>query len=53
LPFQQKAILKIAELYETKKRIAITCFEKDYKFCHRSKIGDVINREFGIGVNNL
>ena len=50
---QNTAILKIVELYNTRKRIALTCFEKDYNSCHRSRISNIINTKFGIGVNNL
>lgn len=53
LVFQDKAILNIIELYDKKNRIALTCFEKDYNSCHRSRIGNKINKKFGIGVNNL
>ncbi len=53
LAHQTTAILKVAHLYNTKKRIALTCFEKDYTSCHRSRICNIINKKFCIGVNNL
>lgn len=53
LAHQNTAILKITELYNTKKRIALTCFEKDYNSCHRSRISNIINKKFGIKINNL
>lgn len=38
LPQAADSISRITELAKEKGSIAITCFESDYKFCHRSRI---------------
>ena len=45
---QKKSLSALNNLYCSKKRIALTCFEKDYRFCHRSKITDWLKKEYGI-----
>jgi uncharacterized protein (DUF488 family) len=36
------ALLKIKELIDTEKRIALTCFEKDTLQCHRTRVGNAL-----------
>lgn len=38
LETKQKELLKIKNLINDKKRVALTCFEKDVKMCHRTRI---------------
>jgi uncharacterized protein (DUF488 family) len=48
LPDKIIYIEQLIKLYKEKKRIAITCFESDYKSCHRHKITEYLqNREDG------
>lgn len=39
---QKISLQKLYALHADKKRIAITCFEKDHCQCHRSRVADVI-----------
>jgi hypothetical protein len=43
LPKQVKAIEEVKTLLSKYKRIALTCFEADYHFCHRHKITEYLN----------
>lgn len=40
---QAEAINALLEIYEKHKRIALTCFEKDHKQCHRSLLANKLN----------
>ena len=52
---QQKkpSLLKLMELLETHKRIALTCFEKQPSFCHRHCISDYLEADRGVKVIHL
>ncbi|ABR30964.1 hypothetical protein SU69_05660 [Thermosipho melanesiensis] len=50
---QKSAIERILKEYSKKNRVVLTCFEKDPKYCHRSKISDYIENHFGIKVIHL
>lgn len=50
---QEMALKKIMNIYEQEKRIVLTCFEKDYKYCHRSVISKCIENMNQIKVNHL
>jgi hypothetical protein len=43
LPEQSNAIEKIKSIVSEYRRVAITCFEADYRFCHRHKIIEYLN----------
>jgi len=38
LLYKQKELSQIEDLIKNKKRVALTCFEKDVKMCHRTRI---------------
>ena len=38
LPRETAALAKLYKIYEDEKRVAVTCFEKDPKQCHRTRI---------------
>lgn len=44
LPYQQEAVRKINTFIERKKRVALTCFEADYNYCHRSTVADAVSK---------
>ncbi len=44
LPKQKKAIMKIKSKLSEHKKIALTCFEADHKFCHRHKITELLDK---------
>ncbi len=50
---KKKAIRSIVEHYQQHGRIALTCFEKDHLFCHRSRIANYIEEHFNIKVTHL
>lgn len=41
---QPAAVLRLLELYEEKKRVAITCFEECHTMCHRHKVADAVRQ---------
>jgi len=44
LPDQSEAVNSIADLIETNQRVALTCFEADHNYCHRSRVADEVIR---------
>lgn len=42
LPSQQSSLQQVIELMKTNKRVALTCFEGDYNFCHRSRTASAL-----------
>ena len=42
LPNRQKYLDNIVDLLDDSKRIALTCFEADYKCCHRREVADYL-----------
>lgn len=42
LPFRNSELHELRIVLEKYNRVALTCFEKDYKFCHRHKITDYL-----------
>lgn len=50
---QQKAIHSITESYHQNKRVMLTCFEKDYNYCHRSRVSNAIEKKIGIQTKHL
>lgn len=55
LPNQKEALEKLKSIIKEQKRVAITCFEADYHFCHRHKIAEYAEQEpsFGVSVIHL
>jgi uncharacterized protein YwgA len=55
LPHQTEALEKLKTIIKEQKRVAITCFEADYHFCHRQKIAEYMEQEpsFGVSVIHL
>jgi uncharacterized protein (DUF488 family) len=47
LPHHLEAIEKLKKIAFTNKRIAITCFEADHRFCHRHKVTDYLENDPG------
>lgn len=44
LKSQTDAISRLNDLYEEKKRIAITCFEECHTMCHRHKVAEAVQK---------
>jgi uncharacterized protein (DUF488 family) len=40
LPYKKNFLIKIIELVRNYKRVALTCFELDFKHCHRNKVAE-------------
>lgn len=53
LPKRDEYLIKLKEMFEEHKRVAITCFEKEHTSCHRHKISDHLERKFGVPVEHL
>lgn len=55
LPRQIPALERIQKLLSEHTRIALTCFEKDYHFCHRQKIVEYFSLlpDFNIPISHL
>jgi len=53
LRYQNDAMSIIAAEYKKHKRIVLTCFEKDYKYCHRSRICSLLKNRFGIKTEHI
>lgn len=43
LPKQTAKLEQIRDMLEQKKRVALTCFENDYHYCHRHKITEYLD----------
>jgi uncharacterized protein (DUF488 family) len=53
LPQKKKYIDELLQVLNEDKIAAITCFEKDYKCCHRSVLGEFLNINEGVEVWNI
>jgi len=53
LPNKKQYLLQLHDVLRAKKRIALTCFEKDPSFCHRHCVSDWLAKETGIEVCHL
>ena len=53
LPHQGDKVNKIAEFVKSGKKIALTCFEKDYNHCHRYRIAKKLYKDYGFEIINL
>lgn len=55
LPNQKESLEKLKSIIKDQRRVAITCFEADYHFCHRHKIAEYVEHEpsFGVPVIHL
>lgn len=45
IPQATNALNVIRELANEKKRIALTCFESDYNYCHRARLSEILTRD--------
>jgi len=45
LPVNDNSVNNLIKLFTKHKRIAITCFEADYNFCHRHKIAEYLQSQ--------
>lgn len=50
---KEQYLLQLHNALKERKRIAITCFEKDPSFCHRHCVSDWLQEEKGIKVSHL
>ncbi len=50
---EEKKLQIVINLLNKKKRVAITCFEKGYKMCHRNCISEFIHKKTKIKVINI
>jgi len=55
LPDQKESLEILKEIIKAQGRVAITCFEADYHFCHRHKIAEYVEKDpsFGVPVVHL
>ena len=53
LPLQVDKVEKISNLVKEGKRVALTCFEKDYNHCHRYRIAQKLYKDHGFEIINL
>jgi uncharacterized protein (DUF488 family) len=55
LPHQKESLERLKRIIKEQRRVAITCFEADYHFCHRYKIAEYVEHEpsFGVSVIHL
>ncbi|MBN1972533.1 MAG: DUF488 domain-containing protein [Sedimentisphaerales bacterium] len=55
LPYQQQAIDEIKDLIAKYRRVALTCFEADYRMCHRHKVAELfeLDSEINIPVRHI
>ncbi len=53
LPNRKNQLENVYALFKQYNRVAITCFEKEHTSCHRHKISDYLNSEFGVPVEHL
>lgn len=51
LPNQEDALEQLKSIIRDKSRVAITCFEADYHFCHRHKIAEYIEHESSLNIS--
>ncbi len=49
----KKTLEEIVELFNRGHRLALTCFERDKQFCHRSRITNHIEKEIGCTTRHL
>lgn len=53
LPDKKNSLNRLEDLLMKHKRIALTCFEKEHKSCHRHCVSDYLEKESGFGVSHL
>lgn len=53
LPNRNTELHQLKELTDKYKRVAITCFEREHTNCHRHKISDHLNTEYGVPIEHL
>ncbi len=53
LPSKEKHVSVIQELIDKKKNVALTCYEHEPGFCHRSHITGFMEKKYSVNVNHL
>lgn len=53
LPDRKEQLSKIYELFKEYDRVAITCFEREHTSCHRHKISDLLQKDYGVPIEHL
>jgi hypothetical protein len=53
LPARQKWLEQVYDLYTTKDRVALTCFEHEPSHCHRHVIRDYLKRAYNVNTLDL
>lgn len=53
LPHHMDQVEKIAALIRSGKKVALTCFEKDFNHCHRFRIARKMHQNYGFDIVNL
>lgn len=53
LPKQRENVEKIVGLVDAGQKVALTCFERDYQWCHRSRIAQKLSADYNYEVVNL
>jgi hypothetical protein len=53
LPSKVKFVSIIHDLIDKKKNVALTCYEHEPRFCHRSHVAGFIEKKYSVNVNHL
>ncbi len=53
LPSKAEHLSAIQELIDKKKNVALTCYEHEPGFCHRSHIGGFMEKRYSVNINHL
>lgn len=53
LPERKEQLSKLHEIFKEYERVAITCFEKEHKSCHRHKISDHLLKEYEVPIEHV
>lgn len=53
LPQRKKQLKRLYSLFKKYDRVAITCFEKEHKSCHRHKVSDHLQNEYEVPIEHL
>ena len=53
LRFKKDSLYRLNKLVKCKRRIALSCFEADHRYCHRHCISDILKNEFDLKIVHL
>lgn len=53
LPEREEQLSSLNDLFKVHERIAITCFEKEHTSCHRHKISELLQKDYGVPIEHL